>query len=397
MSGPSIDIPSQLSGKKSKWLALRGWLIAVVVLVGGIAVVQFFATRKRPIDVTVVALSRGLVEQTVASTKAGTVEARRAADVSVDAAGTIVTVVAREGAVVKKGQILLSLDTRDAKSALQAAMRERGVLQALVAEATVRHNEAQRQAHRAGQLRRAETVSQAALDEAKTAVDATAAALQAARARFEAQAAVIDRARVALQKCEVRAPFDGIVAQRHVEVGEWAVPGKVVFHVFDPSALYVRAEIDEVDMALVKTGLAVRVTLDPYRDRKLNGHIARVAPFVSDIQEQNRTVEIEVEVDAVPHDIHLTPGTSADVEIVARALPDQLRIRTQSLLEGNRIFVVGADNVATSVAVTIGLKNWEYAQVLGGAKEGDRVIVSLESELLKEGVRVNVRETLQTQ
>jgi hypothetical protein len=61
-------------------------------------------------------------------------------------------------------------------------------------------------------------------------------------------------------------------------------------------------------------------------------------------------------------------------------------------MEGQRVLVVGPDQVARRVQVKIGIKNWQYAEIVDGLKEQDPVIVSLESEKVKEGVRVRVTQ-----
>jgi HlyD family secretion protein len=231
---------------------------------------------------------------------------------------------------------------------------------------------------------------EAELDEARLRAESTSAARSAAGSRLEAQKVAVTRAAIAVDKCELRAPFAGVVAELFVELGEWAVPGKLGLRLLDPDRLYVRAELDEVDIGPVREGLPARVTLDPYRDRRLTGRVSRVAPIVSEVQEQNRTLEVEVELTGGVEGIELKPGTSADVEVVLDVRDGAVRLPTSALMEGDRVFLVGPDGRARGAPVRIGLRNWEFAEVLGGIREGDLVIVSLESERLKEGTPVRV-------
>lgn len=330
------------------------------------------------------------MEETVSSTRAGSVRSRLVADLSVEAAGSIAQIHARKGARVKKGDPLISLDRRDAEAALVAARKELGVLEANLNEARARWTMAVRDRDRYQELLGTGAVTQAQLDQAQMQVDVTAAACAAAEARVEAQKAAVARAQIAVDKCLYTAPFDGVVAELFVEVGEWALPGKTVVRLLDPEHLYVRAELDEVDMAEIREGLPVRVTLDPYKGRRFEGTITRVAPYVNEAKEQNRTVEIEVELSAQINGLALKHGTSADVEVILRTAPDVLRIPTLALMEGQRVLVVGPDGRAQARKLRIGLKNWEYAEVQEGLKPGDMVIVSLESEKVKEGVEVRV-------
>ncbi len=147
-----------------------------------------------------------------------------------------------------------------------------------------------------------------------------------------------------------------------------------------------RAEIDEVDLGRLKPDLPARVTLDPWKDRKLSGKLGRIAPYVSEVQDQNRTVEVEVELVDPPADMGLRPGISADVEVVVRDKGEVLRVPTVALTEGDRVLVVGADGIVRARRIQAGVRNWEWAEVAGGLVEGDRVVVSLESEQVKDGV-----------
>jgi multidrug efflux pump subunit AcrA (membrane-fusion protein) len=102
-------------------------------------------------------------------------------------------------------------------------------------QARARHENARRERDRLERLAESGTLSQAELDRARTERDAAEAAERAALARVQAQEAAVRRAEVLLEKCEIHAPFDGIVAELYVEVGEWAVPGKEAMKILDPT------------------------------------------------------------------------------------------------------------------------------------------------------------------
>ena len=370
--------------------ALRGWLIALLLIGGVTSGVLWYSFRSKPLDVRVIVIGRGRVEETVTSTKAGAVRSRHAADLSVDVAGTVTAIQAREGTRVRAGDALLSLDHREPEAMHVAAGKELRAAEALLEEAEARKRDAVRERARQEQLRQTESTRQADVDAAETQVAVAAAAVLAAQARVEARQAELGRAKVALEKFDLRAPFDGVVASRLVEVGEWATPGIVAMRLIDLDHLYIRAELDEVDLAELKTGLPVRVTLDPWKGRRMSGRVTRVSPIVSELEEQNRTVEVEAELVSGADGLDLKPGTSADVEVILRSEDNRVRVPAQALMEGNRVLVAGADGRAHQVIVRLGLRNWEWAEVLDGLTEGDRVIVSLDNEKLKDGVEIRV-------
>jgi len=112
--------------------------------------------------------------------------------------------------------------------------------------------------------------------------------------------------------------------------------------------------------------------------------VARVAPYVVDIEQQNRTLEIEVEFDDAAFSRTLLPGTSADVEVILRRVDDVLRIPAYAILEGGKVLVLGNGRIEGRT-ITTGLRNWEYAEAKDGLREGYPVVISLDRAEVKEG------------
>ena len=94
------------------------------------------------------------------------------------------------------------------------------------------------------------------------------------------------------------------------------VQAPTLFDLIDPSSLYISAPMDEVDTSRLSTGQPVRVTIDSHPGKSLRGRVARIAPYVLDLEQQNRTIEVEVELDDQEFSRTLLPGTSADVEVI---------------------------------------------------------------------------------
>jgi HlyD family secretion protein len=168
-----------------------------------------------------------------------------------------------------------------------------------------------------------------------------------------------------------------------------------VVDLIDPTSLYVSAPMDEVDSAKIQLEQAVKVTVDSHPGQEFPGRVVRLAPYVLDVEAQNRTLEIEVELDDAEFAATLLPGTSADVEVVLDAREGVLRIPTSALLEGNRV-LVASDGTLEESAVEVGLKNWNYAEVRGGLEEGQLVVTSLERVEVKAGARVAIENAAPT-
>jgi HlyD family secretion protein len=193
----------------------------------------------------------------------------------------------------------------------------------------------------------------------------------------------------------LRAPFDAVIAELAVEVGEWSTPSPPVIQVpsvidvIDTSSIYVSAPMDEVDSAQLRAGLPARVSVDSHRGQHFPGHVVRVGAYVLDIEEQNRTVEIEVELDDADFAASLLPGTSADVEVVLDVREDVLRIPTSALLSGEKALVLEGGRLV-SRPLEIGLRNWDVTEVRSGLAEGEQVVVSLDRADVRAGARATV-------
>ncbi|MCI0342512.1 MAG: efflux RND transporter periplasmic adaptor subunit [Planctomycetales bacterium] len=372
------------------WRALRPWLLLAALLGGGYAFLHLVVLAPKSVPVTVRAIGRGVVQATVSNTRAGSVRSRLSAALSADVPGRIVSIQHREGSRVEAGALLLALDDSAARALATVIEKERDTAAAALVQAEASLAEARREHERVRALHARQNVAQAELDRAATQLDLAEAAVRSATARVEQQKARLSQVAVDLEKLSVRAPFAGIVAELRAEVGEWATPGKPLVQFFDPARLYVRAELDEVDVGHVRTGLAAKVTLDPFKGRVFAGTIVRVAPNVSEVLDQNRTVAVEVELAGGTGDVELKPGMSADVEVVlAESRPDALRVPTLAILSGDRVLLADGGR-AREATLTTGLRNWEWTEATAGIAEGDRVIVSLDREEVRAGARIVV-------
>jgi HlyD family secretion protein len=198
----------------------------------------------------------------------------------------------------------------------------------------------------------------------------------------------------------LRAPFDGVVAEISCEVGEWITPSPPglpippVIEVLDDRAIYVSAPLDEVDVGRVHVGQPVRITLDAHPGESFPGRLDRVAPYILDLEEQNRTFEVEVEFDDREFAATLPPGASADVEVILEAKEDVLRIPSYALIEGGRVLLLEGDRLV-SREVSAGLKNWQFTEITGGLDGGESVVVSLDRVEVQEGALARMEsETL---
>jgi HlyD family secretion protein len=367
-------------------LPARWWLIAAGVVVLAF-VLRATACRPRPVEVEAVRVERGRVEDAVTNSQAGTVKARFRTRVGAERPGRVADIPRREGSSVRRGEIMLRLDASTAETQLEAAQRDHEAARATAEAARATATLARQQHERTASLFKSAVVSQGEMDQSKSRLESAEADLSAAEARLKRASSAVHLAEDELSHLRVVAPFDGVVSQRMVEIGESVIPGQPVLELVSLDRLYVSAPLDEIDIGRVHEGLPARVTLDPYRGRVWQGTLTRVSPVVNDVREQNRTLEVEVEMMPDSTAPQPKPGTSADVEIVLDKRENVLRVPTNSVIEGKQVLVIEKGKAVTKT-VTIGLKNWDWSEVTGGLAEGDHVITSLDRQGVKAGARV---------
>jgi HlyD family secretion protein len=377
------------------------WLIVVLVLVALGILLRFTVLKPKLLEVDVARVERGEVEETVTNTRAGTVKARSRTKLSPQIGGRVTSLPFAKGAAVPKGALLLQLD--DSVQRAEAALAEEQIKTAAAqaAEARLSAQLAQREWARAEALAKDSILSKQDLDtietkrdQARSAAEAAAAALDQARAQRALAQAQLDLTRIL-------APFAGILADRSTEVGEWitpsppGVPIPPVLDLLDPSSLYVSAPIDELDAARVRTGLAVRITVDSFPGKDFRGTVVRLAPYVLDLQEQNRTLEVEADFAPGQRPEGLLPGTSADVEILLNRKEGVLRVPTSAIAEGKKVLVLSGDTLEER-SVGTGLSNWRFTEITGGLKEGDRVVTARDNSSLRSGAKAEARSAPRT-
>jgi HlyD family secretion protein len=368
---------------------------SLLIIGGGIAALGaglFFYTRPDPIAVETAVVERGVVAESVTNTRAGTIKACQRARLAPPSGGQIAKLPVKKGDHVKKGQILLQLWNDDASAQLALAERDAVSARARADEACVAAQVARREANRLERVLERNLVAFDLVDKAKGEADSRDAACRAATQNIKVAEARITQAQAMMERLLLRAPFDGVVAEINGELGEFVTPSPVgiptppAVDVVDTSCIYVAAPIDEVDAPRIRQGMQARVTLDAFRDRAFQARVRRVAPYILDLEKQARTVEIEAELENLG-DAVLLPGYSADVEVVLAERDNALRIPTRALLEGGRVYVFdGNGQRVRAQTVQIGLRNWEYTEVVSGLKEGERVVTTVDRAGLADGV-----------
>jgi HlyD family secretion protein len=378
---------------KQEQLRVLIFVLAGAAVLGGVA---WWLGRPESVAVLVTTVEKGSVRDTVANTKAGTIEACRRAGISPRMGGQIAHMPVSEGDVVEEDQILMEFWNEDLLAEGSLAASEVRAAEARQEQACVVAEQAAREANRQRRLGARNLASEEAIDQAESDALAQRAACAAAASAVEVSQARVQVAEAALAQTRLRAPFPGVVAEVNGEVGEFVTPSPVgiptppAVDLMDISCLYVSAPIDEVDAPEIRVGMPANISLDAFPDQPFAGRVRRVAPYVLDYEKQARTVDVEVEFLDQEDCGCMLPGYSADIEVILDEHRDVLRIPTQAIAEGDRVFIVGTDDLLEERAIEVSLRNWAWTEVSGGLQVGETLVVSVDREGVESGALVSI-------
>ena len=373
------------------------FIIYLLISIGLVVGLVYWLQRNKPIEVSITVVEKGEIQRTVTNTRAGTLNACRRAKLSPSLGGQISRLPVREGETVKKGQVLFEIWNNDLLAQESLARSELVASKALQQQACIQSELAAREAKRMTELRARGLASDETAEKAVSQSRSSQAACDAAVATVSISQARIAVAKAALERSRLVAPFDGTIAEVNGELGEYVTPSPVgvlitpAIDIIDNSCLYVSAPIDEVDAPEIRAGMTARISLDAFGKQFFEGQVRRVAPYVMDKEKQARTVDIEVIFLSDKDNRNMLPGYTADVEVIIDSHSNSLRIPTEALLEGNKVFVYDPDfDTISEVSVTTGLSNWQYTEILQGLEQGQQIILSIDRDGLIDGAVVKL-------
>ncbi len=318
-----------------------------------------------------------------------TLENRDLAAAVVDSKGTYEQAAANyrnvRAATVPDEVVKAEADVRAARQQMEAAkklldsreqlFREGALARRQVDEASVAFVQARSQ-HETAQKHLESLESVARHEEIKSAEGQ----LESAKGKYEA-------AQAQLAYSEVHSPIAGVVADRAIFPGEMASPGTPLLTIVDVSSVIARVNLPQAQAAYVRLGQAARIvaTDSPI---EATGKVTVVSPAVDP---QSTTVEIWVQA-ANPGE-RFRPGGTVHVEIAADVIPGATVVPIEAILPaaegGSILMAVGADSVAHQHKIEVGVRTAEKAQILTGARAGERVVIS-GGVGLEDGAKVKV-------
>jgi multidrug efflux pump subunit AcrA (membrane-fusion protein) len=198
--------------------------------------------------------------------------------------------------------------------------------------------------------------------------------LKSAKGQLESAQGKYQGATAQLSYSEIKSPINGVVTDRPLYPGEMASAGTPLLTVMDISQVTARAHIAQQSAVLLKAGDSATL-IAPDIEKPTAGKVSLVSPAL----DPNSTT-VEVWVQAKNPGAHLKPGTSVQISMVARSVPDALTIPAAALLTAQdgttSVMVAGSDSRAHQKDVKVGIRDQDRIQIVEGLQAGDRIVAS---------------------
>lgn len=288
----------------------------------------------------------------------GELRAAREATVRAELGGSMLQVLAEEGQAVRRGAVIGRIEAATLDDARRSA-------ESAVKSAESQLDVARREAERTAQLVAAGALAQRDLEVARSNVAVAEAALADARSRLVSAAKQ-------LRDAVVRAPFDGVVADRAVNTGDVVTAGTALFTIIDPSSMRLEASVPSEELALLRVDAPVQFTVRGY-EQPFEGRIDRISP-----QADPATRQVPIFVSIPNTGGRLVAGLFAEGRVISAA-SEGLIVPTNAVHveQGSSPWVLRvANGKAEKVQVVLGLRDdrTERVELASGVKEGDTLL-----------------------
>ncbi len=362
--------------KTKQWIAaIAGLLLVIAVLIGVKAgqIGSMIKAGKSFVPPPEAVTSAKVEESEWEGTRAaiGSLVAVRGVTLSGELSGLVREIAFESGASVKRGAVLVKLDTSTEEAQLEAAAADASLAKI--------------------SLERARTLRQAGAN--------TQADLDAAEARARQTEATVAGLRATIAKKTIRAPFDGRIAIRQVELGQVISPGSPIASLQSVSPIHADFWLPQQALAELKVGQRTSMRTDAFPTSHWDGEITTINPEV-DVATRN----VRIRATFANPDGRLRPGMFANVEVLSSEARPVLLIPATAVIfapYGDSVFVIDdkrdetgkAAAVARQTFVRLGERRGDFVAVASGLSAGETV-VSSGAFKLRNGMAVTVNNAL---
>ena len=442
LAGHAAGAPAKKKSRRTLWI-----ILGVLVLTGLAAGIAMKARRGPQLpQVTTEKAVIKTITQLVNAT--GKIQPETEVKIAPEVAGEIMQMPLREGAAVKKGDLLVSIKADNYR--FQVEQQEAGLLAARAASLSnkVALLKAEEDLKRARDLFAKQLISDADMTAANTSYESAKASYESALANIARTEGLLNQMRDQLAKAVIYSPIDGTVSARLSEVGERVAGtgqygGAEIMRVADLNNMEVRVNINENDIVNVKLGDKARITIDAYPNRKFSGTVKEIAAAARttgmNTQEEVTNFQVKIRID--DKDVALRPGMSANVDVETKTVENVVAVPIQAVTvrsrEGNktieqlaadrdakakqgkgegaaaavnereqrdreradrealqRVVFLKSGDAVKQVPVETGIADTSHMEIKSGLKEGDEVVsgpFSVVTRTLKDGAKVKLQ------
>ncbi len=342
------------------------------------------AEQPPPVEVTRVELA----PPTLSLTLPGEVRGWYASTIYARVSGYVAKWIVDIGDAVKKDQVMATLDTPELDSQLSAAQHQLAVASA---EVKVREADAEfaKTTYDRWQGSPKGVVSDQEREDKKAQYAVSIAQLNAARARVSQDQSNVDRLTYLAGFKQVTAPYDGVITERRIDIGDLVSVGSTLLYgVAQSDKVRVFVNVPQSATVDVRVGTPVRVTASEYPNRVFEGVVARTS---NSLDPRARTLRIEVDLDNKDH--ALLPGMYIQAEFQFKP-GSAVQVPASALLfrtGGPQVAVVDAGGTVRFKRVTIGRDNGNFVEIASGVAEGDKVVLNISNQIA-DGDKVTVKD-----
>ena len=368
-------VKPQMKSKLRTMSVAVGGLIALVVIIVGIKALQIGKMMSTPMVMPPTTVSSTTVkEEDWAPTLSaiGSVSAVQGAVVSTELGGVVAEIDFQNGSVAKKGDVLMRLDSSAEEAQLRTAQADLEL--------------AKSNLERERDLAARKVVSKQELDSAQS--------------TFGQKQGAVDNMRAFITKKEVRAPFDGMLGIRQVNVGQMINSGQQVVQLTGLDRVYVDFALPQQNLPQLAAGYEAHVHADALPGREFKGEVTAINSMVDNV---TRNISLQATLDNPDH--VLRPGMFVKVDVILPEKSKTLVIPGSAVSYapyGNSVFVIdkkkdpktGKESQSLRQAfVRIGEARGDFVAVTEGLKAGD-VVVSTGVFKLRNGMPVVINNDL---
>ncbi|WP_442859542.1 efflux RND transporter periplasmic adaptor subunit [Burkholderia sp. 8Y] len=378
--------------RRRSWLRYAGIIVIVLALIG----VALRLAGPQTVETATVTSVYPSQTYTILNATGYVVPQRKAA-VASKAQGRVEWLGVLEGTPVKEGQIIARLESADVAAALAQAQAQVKVAQANLELQRAELENASANLKRSLVLAPHGAISTSQYDADRSRYDKAKASINSEQAAIQSAQANARAAQVAVDQTVIRAPFDGVVIEKHANVGDNITPfssasdskGAVVT-IADMKTLEVEADVAESNIGRIVVDQPCEIQLDALPDTRFAGRVSRIVPTVD-----RSKATVLVKVRFVERDERVLPDMSAKIAFLSRPVPPEQKkavvaVQPSAVVtrDGRNVVYRVDNDKAREVPVTTGERIGDLLAV-SGVKPGDTLVLA-PGDKIKNGASVTV-------